>query len=495
MWFCDAVLEWKMEKSNYTSGPIGRTMLRTAGGMLVGTLAMSGYNLADTYFVGQLGREPLAAMGFSFPVVMFIGCLFHGLGAGVMTPAAQALGGQHHEKAAGIVSSGLAFIGIFSLILGVVGIVTGNWLFSKMGAQGEALEQVTSYMNIWYCGCFTASLSMAGNSLLVAAGGPHAAGLSMVFGMVINVILDPIFIFGYCGAPKMGISGAALATIGSQFSVTVLLMFLLYRRYKLLQFERIPGRKLKIQWLSMIRFAVPASLGMLMMPIGSFIQTAITSHFGDAAVAAVAASGRLEMVAFVVPMSLGIALVPMIGQNYGARLYSRIRACRNFACSFATIYLLCAAVVYFLFFDRVVRFFSPDPEVQEIMKSAMKIIPWGFFAIEVHRFSGFFYTGCGRPIVAALLNALRILGLMIPFSFVALYIESLTGLFYARLAADLISVAVGFFFAYRMTEQLGKDGLPPPREGHPWSIQQWFPRLLRSYATSQADIDNRSSTQ
>ena len=94
-------------KAAYTTGPIGKTMLMTAFSMLAGTLAMSGYNIADTYFVGQLGKIPLAAMGFTFPVIMLIGCVFRGLGVGVMTNAAQALGSGNNAKAGKLITSGL----------------------------------------------------------------------------------------------------------------------------------------------------------------------------------------------------------------------------------------------------------------------------------------------------------------------------------------------------------------------------------------------------
>ncbi len=484
-------------KNVYTSGSIGRTMLYTALAMLPGTLSISGYNIADTYFVGKLpGASPLAAMGYSFPVIMLLGCVFHGLAIGVMTNAAHSLGGNRHRRAAGIVGSGLALITLVSLLLSAAGIATVDVLFGRFGATGQTLGEVQKYMNTWYFGCFGAALSMTTNSLLIATGDSRMASVSMIGGMLVNVGLDPWFIFGGAGLPAMGISGAALATIISQFSVMVFNLALLHERHKLFNFEFIPRRKLFAAWRLTIRFAIPATLGMLVMPIGSFLLTGITGKFGDAAVAAVAASGRLEMVAFVFPMAIGMTLVPMVGQNFGARLYSRIRACQKFAMGFALIYLSLAGVFYVIFANSLVKIFASAQDVREIMVTAMRIIPWGFAGIEVHRFSGFFFTGCGRPSAAAWLNFLRIGVLMVPFSFLALHLNSLPGLFWARLSADLLAGGIGATATYFMLQRLPADGEPAPAHNLAFGVPRLlYQKFLHLFAFAQSDIDGKSTTQ
>ena len=445
----------KKVQAVYTSGPIGIRMVRTAFAMLAGTLSMSGYNLADTYFIGRLeGSAPMAAMGFSLPVIMLIGCIFHGLGNGVMAITAQALGGSRKERAAGFVSAGLLLISIISVVLAVVGMTTCRGVFVFFGAQGQALEHVQAYMDIWYFGCFSAALSMAGNSLLTGVGDNKAASFSMMGGMIINVILDPILIFGWGFIPAMGIRGAVIATIGSQICVMLFNLSRLNRKHHLLRFSPIPLRRLFPCWGLSLQYAIPAALGMVMMPIASVVVTKVTATFGDAAVAATAAAGRLEMVAFVFPMALGMTLVPMIGQNYGARLYDRIRDCHRFSMRFAFCYLLILGVLYVIFAPQLVRLFSTDTEVCRIMADCMRIIPWGFFAIEIHRYGTFFYTGCGRPNAAAWLNALRILGLMIPLTLLALVFNQLWLVFAARLAADVISGAVSYILSKRLISRL-----------------------------------------
>ena len=444
------------KKSNYLTGTIGSTMLKTALAMLPGTIAVSGYNLADTYFVAKLGTLPLAAMGYTFPVIMLINCLFHGIGVGIMATVAHAVGGSRHAKAAKLVSSGMILIVAVSLLIGVAGYFSIDWTFRNFGAKGDVCIPIDQYMSIWYIGCVTAAVSMVCNSLLVALGDSRLAGFFMMFGLVLNVLLDPLFIFKW--GFGMGIAGAAIATVISQFISSCLLVTVLGKRHHMWKFRALEKRVVRSAWKQIVRFALPAMLGMILMPAGNGVVTRIVATFGDKAVAAAAAAGRLEVLAFMLPMSLGIGLMPMIAQNYGAKKYSRIIGCRHFAMHFAFFYEIFMAAVYFVAAPYIVKYFTDDPQVGAIMVVYLRIIPWGFGMMEVHRYSGFFFTGCNYPHGSAWLSALRIIGLLIPFSLLAMWLGNLQCMFWARLAADLLAGLIGWILVLRMTRHLPADG-------------------------------------
>lgn len=444
------------KKANYLSGTIGKTMFKTALSMLPGTIAVSGYNLADTYFVAMLGTLPLAAMGFTFPVIMILGCIFHGLGVGVMATVAHAVGGEKRAKAAKLVTSGMILVAAVSAILGLIGYFSVDWTFRQLGAVGEVCTPIGEYMNIWYLGCVTGAVTMVGNSLLVAVGDSKLAGFFMMTGLVLNVLLDPLFIFSW--GLDMGIAGAALATVLSQLTGACLILIALGKRHRLWNFKALSSRIIFPAWRQIVRFALPSMLGMILMPAGNGVITRIVATFGDSAVAATAAAGRLEIIAFMFPMSLGIGLMPMIAQNYGGKLYSRIVRCRKIAMNFALYYEIFMAAVYFIAAPYIVRFFTDDPRVSAIMTTYLRIIPWGFGLMEIHRYCGFFFTGCNYPHGSAWLAALRILFLLIPLSLLALAFGSLNGLFVARLAADLLAGFIGWALVVRMTGNLPADG-------------------------------------
>ncbi|MCQ2404100.1 MAG: MATE family efflux transporter [Lentisphaeria bacterium] len=454
-----------MEKSSknnvYLTGPIRRTMIRTAFAMLAGTVAMSGYNIADTYFIGKLpGQTPLAAIGFTFPIIILLGCVFRGLATGLMTPSAQALGAGRNVRAATLVNSGLTLMLLFSITLSLVGVATGRAVLHSLGASGETLEAAKEYMDIWFYGYLTASLCATAGDMLVAIGESKLSALGMFGALFLNIILDPMWIFGFGPIPPLGIRGAAIATVISQVSGTLYFLELLRRR-GLVQFRHIPWKVMSRAWVLIVRFGIPAILGMLMIPIGSYVLTRITAEFGDAAVGGCQAAMKLESIAFMFPMSFGISLTPMISQNFGAGQYLRIKQCMRFAMTFAFCVLLFMAILFFLFAEPLVSLFTSEPEIKANMILYMHIIPWSFWAVEVHRFSGFTFMGCGHPKFSAFLNIYRVLLLLVPFSLLALYFfrsYGLSSVLYARAFADGIAAISAAIMANMMVRRLVRTG-------------------------------------
>ena len=466
----------KGENKTYTKGPIAGTMLRTALVMLPGTLAISGYNLVDAYFVGRLdGDAPMAAIGLTAPLVMICGCFFHGLSAGVMTTTAQSLGGKRRWRAEQLVSTGLLLITLVSLTFAIIGpIVTRAVYRNVMHASPEATRLATAYMDIWFWACVTSALGMSGNNLLVTANDSKMASATMVLGLASNAFLDPLYMFQkeICGIPVgfgLGVIGAAWATVTAQVIGTTPVLAILWKKHHLIRFRAIRFAKLASLWKRIVSFAVPACLGSLMLPIGQFIMTWITSHFGDVVIGAVTAAQRVQVLAFFFPMSLGVSLMPMIGQNYGARLYSRINGCRRFAMRFAFLYLMTMSVLFFLFAPYIAgKFLSDDKiEMRAVMAFALRILPWGFAFLEAHRYSGFFFTGCGRPLAAAMLNVMRILGFLVPLSLLVLVFFRMTGnesasltlLLSSQMGSDVLAGTIAMILARRLTRRFPADGV------------------------------------
>lgn len=473
-----------MPKAEYTQGNIAAIMLKTAVAMLASTLAMSGYNIVDTYFVGQIGGEaPLAAMGYTFPVVMLVGCFFHGFGTGCMATMAHAVGRGDMKDAAHLVTGGMQILVCLSVVIAIFGLSFSNFIFGTMGAQGHTLELTNSYMSVWFLGCVTSGITMEGNKILIAAGYPRVSSAMTILGMVINAILDPLFIFGghachdflQAHLPQClhgilncvmalthsleadGIRGAATATVLSQMVSAAVILFILHRA-RLLEFKFMPWTKFMEIARTITRYAVPAILGMLLFPISNYITTWITSKFGDTMVAGVGAATRLENVAFVLPMAFGITLMPIIAQNYGAKLYSRVKIAYKFAVSMAFLFLNVVAVILFFFGHNIAPLITPEVPVQEVMTTYMRIVPFGFFMLEITRFCGFALIGCGHPVQDTVVKAIRILLVMLPLHFVVLAMHWQTGIFVARLLTDLIGGAIFVFFAVRMLSKLPEDG-------------------------------------
>lgn len=429
---------------------VKRTLFNMAFPMLAGTFAMNAYNLTDTWFVSRLGTLPLAAMGFTFPVVMLLTFVAGGIGAGVTTLMSHAVGRHDHDDAARITTHGILLVLGVALMMAVGGFVLMRPIFAGLGADESVLPLVRDYMRIWYIGALFMALPMLGNGLLISAGDSRTAGQFMMVGPILNVILDPIMIFGWLGFPAMGMKGAALATVVGQGISTLWLLDLLYRKHRLLVWRRWPLHDYLVSLKGIMAFGIPSILSMILMPISAWVITWILGQLGNAAVAAVGATQRIEMFAFVIPMALGISLTPFVSQNLGAQRLDRIRKAVTVSRNFALIYGAAIALVFFAAAPWISSWFSEDPEVLPIMELYIRIISFGYGLMEVHRYSGITLTGLHKPVASALLNGLRVLVMLIPLSYLGSRLWSIHGVFVARLITDVTMGGVGIVWVRRV---------------------------------------------
>lgn len=422
------------------------TLFRMAFPMLAGTIAMNAYNLVDTWYVSKLGTISLAAMGFTFPVVMLLTFIAGGIGTGVTTLTSHAIGRVDHNTASRLVTHGIILIVIVSVMLSITGYLSINPVFKRIGANEQTLPLVRDYMKVWYLGAATMAFPMMGNGILISLGDSRAASRFMVLGAGLNCILDPIMIFGWFGFPAMGIFGAALATVISQSASSIWLFYLLSIKHHLLNFKHPEIGSFFKSCKSIMGFAIPGSFSMILMPISSAVITALISRYGNEAVAAASAASRIEMFAFVIPMALGISLVPFVSQNFGAGRIDRIREAKTYSTRFAFLYSVCIAFIFFLTAPVLARIFTHDAKVVEIFIIYIRIISFGYGMMEIHRYCGFMLTGIHKPVFSTLINVIRVLVLLVPLSFLGSKYIGIRGIFIGRLITDLTAGTIAFIW-------------------------------------------------
>ncbi|HNW34178.1 MAG TPA: MATE family efflux transporter [Candidatus Ozemobacteraceae bacterium] len=431
-------------------GNVKRTLFRMAFPMLAGTFAMNAYNFADTWFVAKLGTLPLAAMGFSFPIVMLLTFIAGGIGTGVTTLFSHAIGRHDQKTATRLVTHGVMLTILVAELMSIVGYLSITPVFSWLGADAATMPLIGAYMRTWYLGAVFMVLPMLGNGILISVGDSKSASSFIMLGTILNVILDPIMIFGFMGFPALGMLGAALATVLSEAVSTVWLFYLLIRKHHLLAFKDWGFGDFVGSCRSILGFAVPSIISMMLMPISSAIITGILSRFGNEAVAACGAASRIESFAFIIPMALGISMTPFISQNFGAGRLDRIREAKTISTGFALIYGGFMAVLFFLGAPLLAAIFTDDPNVAGILMAYVRTVSFGYGMMEVHRYCGFILTGMHRPASATTLNAIRILVLLIPLSYIGVYIWGVRGVFAARLITDLTVGSIGLVWVSRV---------------------------------------------
>jgi len=262
--------------------------------MAAGISALVAFNFADAWFIAQLGTRQLAAFSFTFPVLMFAGAIAMGLGMGVSSVVARAIGEGNFDRVRRLTTDALLLGFMVVGVLACVGILTIDPLFRVLGADPGMIDLIRQYMVIWYGSIAVLIVPMMGNNAIRATGDAITPSLLMTFAFVVNIALDPILIYGLWGFPRLELLGAALATAIARGLATILALWVLYRRYKLIALHRPRLREIWESWCAVLYVAIPSIATNLVMPTLQFVLTRLAAGLGTVTVAAVGAGVRIE---------------------------------------------------------------------------------------------------------------------------------------------------------------------------------------------------------
>ena len=433
-------------KARLTYGPVGKKLFHLTIPMVAGIFAITAFNLADAYFVAKLGTRELAALSFTFPVVMLIGAFTLGLGMGASSVISRAIGEGSHEKVKRHTTDSL-FLGVFIVAVFVaIGMFTIDPLFRFLGAGEEVLPYIRDYMTIWYFGMVMVVVPMIGNNAIRASGNTKFPAFVMITAAGINVILDPIFIFGKFGIPRMEIAGAALATVIGRTTTMTLTLAALHFRERMLEFS-IPRLKPMLDsWKKILYIGLPAAGTNIFIPLSIAVVTRIVSVFGESAVAAVGAGFRVESFAMMVIMALSAVLIPFIGQNWGAGFFERVRLAHKNASLFSFFWGAFTLLVFVLTAPQIARLFSDDPKVIQGIIYYLYIAPAGYGLYGITILACAAYNAINYPLRAAGLHSFRMFILYIPCAWLGARLIGLRGVFAGVVVANILSGLVSLYF-------------------------------------------------
>ena len=208
--------------AGFTEGSVGRHLVRLGSFMAMGSLSMNFARFAEAIYLGFVGTEALAAMGFAFPITIFLFAFAGGIGTGASSVIARAYGAGDRAQAARLVTHAELLVLIIGVVAGAFGMVFAEDVVALLGAQGEVRSMATEYLSVYMLGFPLFMLSMVGSTLLRATGSAASPGVVMTTGSVIQIGLGPLLIFGWLGFPELGIAGAAWAYVASRvFSVAL----------------------------------------------------------------------------------------------------------------------------------------------------------------------------------------------------------------------------------------------------------------------------------
>ena len=329
----------------------------------VGTVFMTLYNVVDTYFAGKISPNALAALAQTFPVYFIIIALGVGLSIGTTSLMANALGEKNSQKASYYFAQSIFLAILTAIIVTFLGIYLGPSIILLMNDNYETMLLSMDYLNIIFMGSIFVFIQMAVNSSLTAIGDTKTNRNILIVSFFLNILLNPLFIFGYGIIPPMGMQGLAISTIISQAFGTI---YIIYKVTKtdLRKYLVLNNFKPEIKILTdLLKQGIPAAIGMTMISVGVFIILFFISHYGDLALAGYGTAIRYEQLFLLPVLGLNTAVLSMVGQNYGAKKILRVEEIYNKALIFGCTFMLVSGLIIFFTAELAINFFTNDLEV------------------------------------------------------------------------------------------------------------------------------------
>ena len=402
------------------------------------------YNIVDSIFVARISQDALTALTLAFPMQMIVTAFAIGTGVGINSLVARKLGEGDKETASQVAQLGLMLALIIAAFFAGIGYVTAKYYISLFTQDPVIYEMGFSYLAIVMSFSFGQCIEVILNKTLQATGNMLTPMISMLCGTATNIALDPILIFGYIGAPAMGIKGAAIATvIGQIVALLVTLVVLIFRKQEIHIFFRKGFRPTKENFIGIIKVGVPSIILNAIGSVTTTVMNAILIAYSNTAVAVYGAFYKLQSFAFMPIFGLNQGSMPIMGYNYGAHNRKRFVATFKLALTVAAIIMCFATALFMAIPNLFLMLFSADANMTEIGVRAFRMLALGFIPAAFSVIYTAMFTSVGFGTRSMLLMLLRQLVLCVPFIYVLGKLFGLDYLWFGYGAAELIS-AIAF---------------------------------------------------
>jgi putative MATE family efflux protein len=390
-----------------TREPVPALIRRIAIPASVGYFFNTMFNVVDTFFGGLISTQVVAALSLSLPVFFIIIAMGVGVSTGTTALIANALGAGDRKEARLIAIQGITFGVLTGIAITIIGCLISPVLFTLLGASDAYLRDSLIYMDTIFIGTVFFMLSYMMNAILTALGDTKSFRNFLIIGFFMNIVLDPWFIYGGLGVPRLEITGIALAT------VLVQIVGCLYLGYKVYKTRLIVEKDVKDifpklrPFEDIARQGFPASVSMMSVGLGIFVITFFVSKFGKEAVAAYGIATRVEQIILLPTIGLNVATLTIVAQNNGARLFDRIRETLSRALTYGGILMAFGTIAVFAGAVPFMDIFTDDRTVIEIGKVFLRIDSLVFFAYVILFVCVAALQGVKRPMYAIWLGLSR----------------------------------------------------------------------------------------
>ncbi len=439
-----------MKKINHlTEGSILKSLLKLSGPIIFANILQTAYQLTDTFWVGRLGSVAVAAVSVSFPIIFLIVSLGGGLAMAGSILVSQYKGKEDNKAVNYIALQTLSAVFFVSVILAFLGFELSSLFVSLMNVKENVFRDAVLYLKFSFIGMIFTFIYMTFQALMRGVGDVKTPMFIVLGTVLLNFILDPLFIFGYKFIPSFGVVGAALSTIGTQMLATIIALFILIKgKHQIsLSFQH-----LKFDWgliKKMFKLGFPTSIEQSTRALSMTVMIFLVSAFGTIALASYGIGSRILMFVIIPAMGLSMATSTLVGQNIGANKIKRAEKITHLSAFISFFLLSTIGFFLFVFAKELSEIFIPNDR-EAILSSAQFVrimaVSFGFIGIQMS-LNGLF-RGSGNTKIPMILSIISLWFLRIPLAYFLSKYTSLKeiGIWLSFPISNVLSAILIFFW-------------------------------------------------
>ena len=351
-------------KNKITEGSIIKSIIFLSIPIIIGNLLQSAYQITDAFWVGRLGADAVASVALSFPIVFLIIALCGGIGLGAAVLTSQYKGAKNQDMVDSITAQAFLLALIVSVFFSIIGYIFAPGIINLFGAEKNVYAGAVSYLRITFLGLFFVFGYLVYQSIMRSVGDAKTPMYIVLGTVILNFLLDPLFIYGWKFIPAYGVAGAALATIMTQAVALIIGVFILYNGRANIKFRFVNLKPKKELIKRIVSLGIPISIEQSSRAVGALLMTGLVAGFGTIALAAYGVGGQIIGVFIVVALSLSISNSALIGQNLGAGKIERAEKIAKTSAIYGFLIFTIIGVLTFVFAPQIIAAFIPsNPDV------------------------------------------------------------------------------------------------------------------------------------
>lgn len=435
------------------SAPIPKALMALGVPIMIGMLINALYNLVDAYFVGGLGESPMGAISIVFPlgqVVVGLGLMF---GNGAASYLSRLLGRGDRETANKIASTALYSSVIIGAIIILLATIFIQPILSLLGATETIMPYALTYARIYVISCIFNVFNVTMNNVVASEGAAKTTMCSLLLGAVLNIGLDPLFIY----VLDMGVAGAAIATAISQFVSTLVYLTYAIRKKSAFTFSFKDFKPTKQIYAEILKIGIPTLTFQLLTSLSIALINRAANGYGDAVIAGMGAVTRVTSMGTLVVFGFLKGFQPIAGFSYGAKKFDRLREAIKTSILWSTIFCVLVGLLMALFSTQIIsQFANGNAEMIAVGEKSLMANGFSFFLFGFYTVYSSLFLALGKGTAGFILGACRQGICFVPVILILPVILGMNGILYAQPIADVISAIITAFMAFHLHKELAE---------------------------------------